>query len=159
MKSAIYAGSFDPIHNGHIDIIKRSAKIADKLYVAVLNNSHKKYLLSLEERMSLAEKTLSDVKNIEIITFDGLLLDFVEKNKITTIVKGVRNVQDFLYEQDLANGIKAINPDIETVLLFTTPIYSFLSSSMVKDVAIYSEKIENLVPKEVSYMINKKMGR
>lgn len=157
MKSAIYAGSFDPIHYGHLDIIKRASKLTDKLYIAVLGNSHKNSALTISERINLVESVVKEFDNIEVVTFDELLLEFVKKNNIDAIVKGLRNTQDFQYEYDLASGIKAINSSIETILLFSTLEYSYLSSSMVRDFAQYSDDLDKYVPKEISNVLIKRL--
>ncbi len=159
MKKSIYAGSFDPIHYGHIDIIKRASKISDKLYVAVLGNSTKNSSLTLDERLELAKKVTANLYNVEVVTFDGLLLDYVRKNNIDAIIKGIRNTQDFQYEYNLANGIKVIDDSIETVVLFSSLENSYLSSTMVRDFAVYSSNLDKFTPKIVGDYIVKKMGR
>lgn len=157
MKSAIYAGSFDPIHYGHLDIIKRASKLTDKLYIAVLGNSHKNSILTISERINLVEDVVKEFDNVEVITFDELLLEFVKKNNIDAIVKGLRNTQDFQYEYDLASGIKVVDSSIETIVLFSTLEYSYLSSSMVRDFARYSDDLEKYVPKELSNALIKRL--
>ncbi len=159
MKSAIYAGSFDPIHYGHLDIINRAAKLTEKLYVAVLGNSNKNSYLNIEDRVNLVKQLTKDVDNIEVVTFEGLLFDYVEENNICAIVKGLRNYQDFQYEYNLASGITAVKENIETIVLFSTLEYSYLSSSLVRDFANYSEDLEKYVPKEVKEVIINKNGR
>ncbi len=159
MKSAIYAGSFDPIHYGHLDIINRAAKLTDKLYVAVLGNSTKNSYLDIEDRIRLVKTLTKNIENIEVVTFDGLLFDFVEENNICAIVKGLRNYQDFQYEYNLSSGIKAVKENIETIMLFSTLEYSYLSSSLVRDFANYSDDLGKYVPREVEEVIKNKIGR
>ncbi len=155
MKSAIYAGSFDPIHFGHLDIIKRASKLTDKLYVGVLGNSTKVGLLTLEERINLVKELTKDIRNVEVVTFDGLLLEYVKNNNIDAIIKGLRNTQDFQYEYNLANGIKAVE-DVETIALISSVEYNYLSSSLVRDFAHYSKDLSAYVPKEVCDVLNNK---
>ncbi len=157
MKSAIYAGSFDPIHFGHLDIIKRASKLTDKLYVGVLENSTKVGMLTLEEKVDIVKKVTCDIENIEVISFSGLLLEYVKENNIDAIVKGIRNIQDFQYEYNLANGIKAVDKAVETVALFSSVDYSYLSSSLVRDFAHYSEDLSMYVPKEVCDVLKDKI--
>ncbi len=157
MKSAIYAGSFDPIHFGHLDIIKRASKLTDKLYIGVLGNSTKVGLLTLDERISVVKKLTHDIENVEVVTFNELLLEYVKNNNIDAIVKGLRNTQDFQYEYNLANGIKAVEKDVETIALISAVEYSYLSSSLVRDFAHYSKDLSMYVPKEVCEVLNNKI--
>ena len=146
---AVYPGSFDPITNGHLDIIKRSAKIYDKLIVAVLLNIEKKCLFSLEERVELVKRVTKDLKNVEVIFFEGLLVDFVRQNNSNVIIKGLRTVQDFEYEFQMALMNSKLDPDIETVFMMTSSSYSYVSSSAVKQVAKFGGSLEGLVPDEL----------
>ncbi len=157
MKSAIYAGSFDPIHFGHLDIIKRASKLTDKLYIGVLENSTKVGLLTLEEKIQIVKEVTKDINNVEVVSFSGLLFEYVKNNNIDAIVKGLRNTQDFQYEYNLANGIKAVEEDVETIALITSVDYSYLSSSLVRDFAHYSKDLSKYVPKEVCDVLNNKI--
>ncbi len=159
MKSAIYAGSFDPIHFGHLDIIKRASKLTDKLYVGVLENSTKVGLLTLEEKISVVKEVTKDLENVEVVSFGGLLFEYVKNNNIDAIVKGLRNAQDFQYEYNLANGIKVVEKDVETIALISSVDYSYLSSSLVRDFAHYSKDLSMYVPKEVCDVLNNKIRR
>ncbi|MFV0518897.1 MAG: pantetheine-phosphate adenylyltransferase [Lachnospirales bacterium] len=149
MISAIYPGSFDPLHLGHENIILRASKVCDVLYVAVLYNSNKKHLLTLEQRIDILNKKYAAFENIKIVSFSGLLLDFCLKEDITYIIKGLRNIQDFQVEMDMANGIKYIDYRVETLFIPCDLKYSFLSSSMVKDMYYTSKDISKFVSKEV----------
>ena len=146
---AVHPGSFDPITNGHLDIIKRSAKIYDKLIVAVLLNIEKKCLFSLEERVELVKRVTKDLGNVEVIFFEGLLVDFVRQNNSNVIIKGLRTVQDFEYEFQMALMNSKLDPDIETVFMMTSSSYSYVSSSAVKQVAKFGGSLEGLVPDEL----------
>lgn len=154
---AIYPGSFDPCTNGHLDIIVRSAKLFDKLYVAVLNNSQKKPLFSVEERMELLKKATADIPNIEIISFDGLLVSIAEQVGARVIIKGLRAMSDFEYEFQMALANRGLNQDIETLFMTTTTDNSFLSSSLVKEVARNGGKISQFVPAVIEEEIAKKL--
>ncbi|MCX7921262.1 MAG: pantetheine-phosphate adenylyltransferase [Clostridia bacterium] len=146
MRICVYPGSFDPITNGHLDIIDRASKISDKLIVAVLVNSSKNPLFTLEERVRLLKCTLKDKPNVEIGSFSGLLVDFMKEKNATAIIKGLRAVSDFEYELQMALLNKNLAPDIETLFMMTNINYSFLSSSAVKELARNGGKIDGLVP-------------
>lgn len=146
MKICVYPGSFDPVTNGHLDIIDRAAKLCDKLIVAVLVNSRKNPTFSLEERVGLLEKVLKDRKNVVVESFDGLLVDFIKEKNACSIVKGLRAVSDFEYELQMALLNKNLDPDVETLFMMTNINYFFLSSSAVKELARNNGNIEGLVP-------------
>ncbi|MDD3706381.1 MAG: pantetheine-phosphate adenylyltransferase [Clostridiaceae bacterium] len=146
MKIAVYPGSFDPTTNGHLDIVKRSGLLFDKVIVAVLNNPNKKPLFSVEERVDILRRTCKDIENVEIDCFSGLLIDYAKSKNACAIVKGLRAVSDFEYELQMAHMNKKLNPDIETIFIMTNSRYSYLSSSLVKEVAQFGGCIKGLVP-------------
>lgn len=157
MKTAIYPGSFDPVTNGHLDIIHRSAEIFDHLIVAVSINRSKKPLFTVEERIHLIEKVTKDIKNIEIVTFDGLLADYAKKRDAKVIIKGLRAVSDFEYEFQMALLNKSLNPDTETLFMATSQNYSFLSSSIVKEIGALGGDLNGLVPELIIDEIKQKL--
>ncbi len=146
MKKAIYPGSFDPVTNGHVDMIERASKIVDELVVGVLNNSAKNSLFSLDERVSMLKEITKDMPNVTVASFDGLLVDFMEKIDATIIVRGLRAVTDFEYELQIAQSNHRVNPKIDTVFLTTNVKYSYLSSAIVKEYASYGGDISHFVP-------------
>ena len=148
MKRAIYPGSFDPVTNGHVDIILRSSKIVDKLIVGVLNNSAKKSLFSVEERVSMLKELTKDLPNVEVTSFDGLLVDCMREIDASIIVRGLRAVTDFEYELQIAQTNHIENTDIETIFLTTNLQYSYLSSTIVKEFASYGGDISKFVPEQ-----------
>lgn len=148
MISAIYPGSFDPIHIGHEDVIKRAANIVDFLYVAVLDNSNKKHFWSLEKRLQVIEEIFKDYDNIKVVTFKGLLFDYCKNNDIDFIVKGLRNSLDFQLEIDMAHGIKKLG-DVETLFIPCSIECSYISSTLVRDMYSTSKNVENMVSQQV----------
>ena len=156
MRTAVYPGSFDPITNGHLDIIERASRIYDKVVVGVLNNSSKKPLFSVEERMELIKDVTAHISNVEVDSFKGLLVDFVKSKEASVIVKGLRTVADFEYEFQMALLNKALNPEYETVFLMTDTKYSYISSSMVKELAGFNGDLTGLVPCEIIEKIKQK---
>lgn len=149
MNIAIYPGSFDPITKGHLDIITRGSKIYDKLIVAVLVNMDKKCLFSIEERVELIKKVTKNLKNVEVLSFDGLLVDFARLNNSKVILKGLRTMSDFEYEFQMALMNSKLDSEIETVFMMTSSAYSYVSSSAVKQVAKFGGSIEGFVPEEL----------
>lgn len=146
MKICVYPGSFDPVTNGHLDVINRASKLCDKLIVAVLVNSSKSPMFSIEERVDLLKCVLKDRTNIEVENFSGLLVDFMREKNAKAIIKGLRAVSDFEYEFQMALMNKNQSPDIETLFMMTNINYSYLSSSMVKELVKYGGNIDDLVP-------------
>jgi len=142
----VYPGSFDPITNGHMDIIERASKLCDKLIVAVLVNRSKTPVFSLEERVDLIKCSVKHLHNVEVESFSGLLIDYMNEKKAKVIIKGLRAVSDFEYELQMALLNKNLDSDIETLFMMTNINYSFLSSSSVRELATHKGSIDGLVP-------------
>lgn len=153
---AVYPGSFDPVTNGHIDIIRRSSRTFDKVYVAVLVNSSKKPLFSIEQRMEWIRKVTQGLDNVEVDTFSGLLVDYMREKGAGIIIKGLRAVSDFEYEFQMALMNHKLSKDIETLFMMTSAKYQYLSSSIVKEVARHGGCLDGLVPDEMKEEILKK---
>lgn len=149
-KIAIVPGSFDPVTNGHLDIIHRAARTFPKVHVAVLNNSSKKPLFTVEERMALIHEITSRYDNVTIDASSGLLIDYAQKINASVIVRGLRAISDFEYEMQITSMNRVLDEDIETFFVMTKNQYSFLSSSMVKEVAQYGGDVSSLVPPHVN---------
>jgi len=160
MKIFMYPGSFDPVTNGHIDIIQRASAICDKLIVAVLVNQSKKSLFSLDERVELLKKALVDCPKIEVCSFSGLLVKYAREMGAHVIIKGLRAISDYEYELQMATLNKKLDEKIETLFMMASVNYSFLSSSIVKDIALLGGDIEGLVPNVIkSDIIEKIKGK
>lgn len=150
IKKVLYAGSFDPITNGHLDLINRAAKLGDHLIVGVIGNQSKQPFFSVEERVDMIKKATTHIKNIEVDHFSGLLADYVKKNSVDVVVRGLRATMDFEYEIQMAQmNARLYNNDVETIFLMTCPDYSFVSSSIVKEVFNLNGDIKGLVPDKV----------
>lgn len=158
MKRVVYPGSFDPITNGHIDIIERASKIFDEVVVVVLVNVDKKGLFSIDERVKLIEKVVECYKNVKVESFNGLLIDFMKEKDAKLIIKGLRAVSDFEYEFQMALMNNKLDSSIETVFMMTSAQYSYLSSSSVKQVAKFGGCIKGLVPDYIIPDIIKKIN-
>ena len=157
-KTAIYPGSFDPVTNGHIDIVERGLKIFDCIIVAILRNPAKEALFTVEERKEMIEISLSKHSNVEVDIFDGLLVDYAKKRNAGTIVRGMRAVSDFESEFQLALMNRKLNREVQTVFLMTGLRWIFTSSSIIKEAASFGGDISSMVPPVVERKLKKKFG-
>ncbi|MBC1398297.1 pantetheine-phosphate adenylyltransferase [Listeria fleischmannii] len=149
-KIAVCPGTFDPITNGHLDIIERAAKTFDVIFVSVLKNASKKPLFSLSERIQLIEEATKHLPNVRVESSEGLLVDYAKKKRATVVIRGLRAVTDFEYELQIAAMNRTLDAELETFFVMTNPKYSFLSSSMIREVASYNGDVASLVPKNVN---------
>ncbi len=156
MTTAVYPRTFDPCTFGHLDIIERSSKLFDKLVVAVLTNSSKTPMFTVEERMELLKKATEAYDNVEICSFSGLLVDFLRTIDASVVIKGIRAVSDFEYEFQMALTNKALYPDMETLFMHTNKEYMFLSSSIIREIATYGGSLQGLVPDDLIPIIIKR---
>ena len=147
---AIYPGSFDPITNGHLDLIRRAAEQFDELVVAVLNHDTKKASFRLGQRLEMISQSVRGIANVRVTSFDGLLVDFARREGARLIVRGIRAVSDYEYEMQMALMNRQLAPEIETVFMLPSEAYSYLSSSLVKEVSRHGGEIDNLVPSHVA---------
>lgn len=153
---AIFPGSFDPVTNGHLDVIKRSAMIFDELYVVIMTNTSKKPMFTSEQRQTFIEQATEELPNVKVmVKASDLTVNVATELKANTIIRSLRNEQDYVFEQNIAMMNKKLAPKIETLLLFTDPKYSFLSSSLVKEVAQFGGELSGLVPIEVEQALEK----
>ncbi|MBU0951801.1 MAG: pantetheine-phosphate adenylyltransferase [Elusimicrobia bacterium] len=159
MKIAVYPGSFDPPTNGHTEIIFRSSKIFDKVVIAVTDNTNKKSTFTVEERKLMLVQSIKKLKNVEVDIFSGLLVEYVKKKKATVIIRGLRAISDFEYEVQLALMNRRLSKKIETIFFIPDESYTFLSSSLVKEIAGLGGKIDNLVPTNVAKKIKEKFSK
>jgi pantetheine-phosphate adenylyltransferase len=148
VRRLVYPGSFDPVTNGHLDIVARSARLADELIVAVLRNPNKTALFSVDERLEMLREVTKDHENVRVAKFKGLIVDFCKANDVSAIVKGLRAVSDFDYELQMAQ-MNYNQAGVETLFMTTNPLYAFLSSSLVKEFAKYGGDVASLVPEPV----------
>lgn len=159
MKVAVYPGTFDPVTNGHIDIISRSSKLFDKVIIGVLHNSAKTPLFSVEERVNILKKATENIENVEVRSFEGLSVDFAKECRANVIVRGLRLITDFEYELQMAQTNRKLAPDVDTTFLFTSLQYSYLSSTTVKEVAEFGGDISEFVPVFVADAIHAKLKK
>ena len=156
MLTGIYPGSFDPVTYGHLDIIKRSAEMVDELVVGVLNNKAKTPLFSVEERVKMLKEVTTHLPNVEIRSFGGLLVDFAIQSNADVIVRGLRAITDFEYELQMSQTNRKIAPDVDTIFFTTNLKYAYLSSSIVKEVAMYGGAIDEFVPPLIAGYVRQK---
>ena len=157
MTCAVYPGSFDPVTLGHLDIIERTAQIMDRVVVGVLINRKKTPLFSVEERVNMLKSVTAHLPNVEVKAFDGLTIDFARENGAKAIVRGLRAITDFEYELQLAQTNRVMAPEIDALFLTTGLKYSYLSSSMVKEIAAYGGDISAFLAPEVARRVEEKM--
>ena len=158
MITAIYPGSFDPVTNGHLDVAGRALKLFDRLIIAVAHNPEKHGLFTPQERVELIRRSVDSSANIEIVAFDGLLVDFAAKCGATAIVRGLRAVTDFEYEFQMALMNKTLSPDLETVFLASREAYTYLSSRVIKEVARLGGDVSRMIPPAVAVALREKLG-
>jgi pantetheine-phosphate adenylyltransferase len=153
---AVYPGSFDPLTNGHVDIISRGARLFDRIIVAILVNAEKAPLFTMAERVDIARAVFQDQHNVEIDTFDGLLVDYVERRRAQVIVRGLRAVSDFEFEFQMALMNQRLNPGIETVFMMPAEQYTYISSRLIKEVFALGGRVHGLVPDMVEERLREK---
>ncbi len=158
MTRALYPGSFDPFTNGHLDIVKRSMKVVQFLTVAVGENPGKKTLFSKDERIKMIKESVKGMRNIEIESFDGLLVDYAKRKKANVIIRGIRSLADFEYEYQMALTNRAMGQDLETIFIVTAKEHSFISATLIKEAASLGGDISNFVPPAVAKELKAKFS-
>ena len=159
MRRAIYPGSFDPITNGHLDVIERARKLFDEVIVAVAHNDEKQALFSLEERLELLKTSIGNIDNVRIAQFDGLLVEFAAAQRARAVVRGLRAVSDFEFEFQMALMNRKLNSDVETIFLMPKEEYTYLSSRIIKEIARLGGDVSSFVPDVVAKALGNKFKR
>ena len=153
MIKAVYPGSFDPLSNGHLDIIKRASKLLDELHIVVSYNIHKKSTFTVSERVEMIKLVTKDLPNVFVTSYDGLMVNYCKENNVNTLVRGLRNYQDYENEFSLYQFNKDINPDIETILMMPSSKHQFVSSSAIRELVSFNQDISLYVPEEIKDLI------
>jgi pantetheine-phosphate adenylyltransferase len=159
LTKAFCPGSFDPVTNGHLDVVERAARIFDEVVVGILHNPRKAPLFSLQERMEMLQETVAHLPNVRVVAADGLLVEVARESGAHVIVKGLRAIQDFEYEFQMGMVNKRLAPDIETMFLMSSDRYSYLSSSIVRELASYGASLDGLVPPGVERRLREKYAK
>jgi len=154
---AIYPGSFDPMTNGHLDLVERGVRLVDRLVIAILRNEQKEALFSVDERIGMVQEVVRGIANVEVASFNGLLVDFAEQCGATVIIRGIRAVSDYEYELQMALMNRRLRPEIETVFLMAGEAHSFISSRLVKEVIRLGGNISGLVPRPVEVRLRRRL--
>ena len=154
---AIYPGSFDPMTNGHLDLVERGSRLVDRLVIAILRNDQKEALFSVEERIAMVEEVVTGIPKVEVASFNGLLVDFAAQCGATVIIRGIRAVSDYEYELQMALMNRRLRPEIETVFLMAGEAHSFISSRLVKEVIRLGGNISGLVPRPVEVRLRRRL--
>jgi pantetheine-phosphate adenylyltransferase len=157
MKRAIYPGSFDPLTYGHLDLIRRTSRIFDRLTVAIARNPGKSPLFSPEERVDMIQELIRDLPNVDVVQFDGMTVEFARQKGCTVIVRGVRSMADFEYESQLAFTNKALAPEIETLLMISSHEYALVSSRWIKEAALFGGNVSSFVPHVIAQRLRDKL--
>jgi pantetheine-phosphate adenylyltransferase len=150
---AIYSGTFDPFTKGHLDILKQSLKIFDTVIIAVAVSSAKKPMFDIQTRVKLIQKVVKKYKNVKVIAFDSLLVDFVKKHNVSNIIRGVRDIKDFEYEKQISYANLSLNDTVQTVFFLTKQKHSHISSSLVRELVSFDGEYKHLLPKQISKLI------
>ena len=159
MRRAVYAGSFDPVTFGHVDVAERAAHVFDRLTLAVADAPQKKLMFSAEERMTLARESMVHLGNVEVVSFSGLLVDWARSQGIHTLIRGLRAFSDFEYEFQMALTNRKLAPDVETMFLMPNEDFSYVSSSMVREIAALGGRVEKFVPAPVAEALKRKLAQ
>ena len=159
LKTAIYPGSFDPITNGHIDLIERATQIFDKVIVAVANNTQKKPLFNSQERIEMIKQATKDIKGIEVESFDGLIIEFARKKKVNVLIRGLRMLSDFEYEFQMALTNRRLAGTIETIFLMPSEQYAFTSSTLLKEAAALGADLSSFIPPFVEQRLKERLKK
>lgn len=157
MRKAVFPGSFDPITNGHIDVVKRALKLFDKIIIAVARREEKSLIFTMQEREQLVKKVIGKNSRIEVKSFEGLLVDFVRKEKACAIIRGLRTISDFDYEFQMALTNRKIAPEIETIFFLASEQYAYLSATLIKEIARMRGDLKDFVPKPVMIALKKRI--